>query len=366
MIDNKTIAVVVPAYNEAQQIGRVLESMPGMVDRIVVVNDGSSDNTREIVEGFIRSETKDHACPGIGPVTIQPTLYNEAEVFLQELDKRENALFVPSEVTNKHPGKSRIILIEHLENGGVGAAIATGYKWCKDNNIDCTAVMAGDGQMDPDELIEICRPVIEEGIDYVKGNRLIHRSARYLIPQKRYLGNSVLSIMTKMASGYWRVSDTQTGFTAIGKKALRKIEIGKIYRNYGMPNDMLVRLNLAKCTLKEVEIKPVYRIGEQSKMRIARVIPKLSWLLFRSFFKRIWNRYFLKDFHPLFLLYVLSMLLGIASIPFLVDILRYIFIPGQATPNSILMIYIFLAISGLQSLFFAMWMDIQDNDRLQK
>lgn len=366
MIENKTVAVVVPAYNEEQQIGRVLETMPGLVDRIIVVNDGSSDTTRSVVEEYIKADSRDHAHPAIGQVTIQPTLYNEAEVFLQELDKKEVELFVPSEVVNTQPGNSRIILIDHLRNGGVGAAIATGYKWCKDNNIDCTAVMAGDGQMDPEELIEICRPVIEEEIDYVKGNRLIHRSAKYLIPQKRYLGNSVLSIMTKMASGYWRVSDTQTGFTAIGKKALRKIEIGKIYRNYGMPNDMLVRLNLAKCTLKEVEIKPVYRIGEQSKMRIARVIPKLSWLLFRSFFKRIWNRYFLKDFHPLFLLYVLSMILGLASIPFLVDILRYIFIPGEATPNSILMIYIFLAISGLQSLFFAMWMDIQDNDRLQK
>lgn len=366
MINNKTVAVVVPAYNEERQLGMVIESMPGFVDRIIVVNDCSSDATAEVTRSAINADNSDHFNDNIGPRPIEPTLYNEADLFLQELDEKESALFIPSEIENSNPSGSRIILINHLKNGGVGAAISTGYKWCKENNIDCTAVMAGDGQMDPSELTGICMPVIEEGVDYVKGNRLIHRSAKYLIPKKRYLGNSILSIMTKMASGYWRVSDTQTGYTAISLNALRKLEIGKIYRKYGMPNDILVRLNLAKCTLKEVEIKPIYRIGEQSKMKILKLIPKLSWILIKSFFRRIWTRYFLKDFHPLFLLYVLSLVLFLVSVPFLVNILQNAFVQGNVTPNSILMIFIFLVISGLQSLFFAMWMDIQDNDRLQK
>jgi glycosyltransferase involved in cell wall biosynthesis len=366
MLHNKTIAVVIPAYNEEAQIGQVLESMPDFVDRLVVVNDLSSDGTADVVKAYLEKERSDYSSDRIGSVEILRNYYNEAEMVLQEYDRNEIERFVPSEVVNATPDKNRIILINHKKNGGVGAAIARGYKWCKDHNIDCTAVMAGDGQMDPHELEAICTPVILEDIDYAKGNRLIHRSAKYVIPRTRYFGNSILSIMTKMASGYWRVSDTQTGYTAISLNALKKIDLPGIYKRYGMPNDMLVKLNLSRCSLKEVEIKPVYRIGERSKMKIMRVIPKVSWLLFRSFFKRIWVRYFKRDFHPLFLLYLLGMLLFLASIPFLIEILRNLFVAGKVTPNSILVIYIFLVISGLQSLFFAMWMDIQDNDRLQK
>jgi hypothetical protein len=146
-------------------------------------------------------------------------------------------------------------------------------------------VMAGDGQMDPAELEGICTPVIQDGIDYVKGNRLIHRSAWLVIPRVRFFGNSILSILTKLASGYWRVSDTQTGFTAISLKALNAVKLHKIYRSYGMPNDMLVKLNIAQCTLKEVEIKPIYRVGEQSKMKIFKVIPRVSLLLIRCFLR---------------------------------------------------------------------------------
>ncbi len=366
MLDQKTVAVVIPAYNEEDQIGLVLENMPDFVDRLIVVDDCSSDRTSEVVQSYINQDKKDHRSERIGTRSIARNFYNEAEMVLQEFEEQEINSFVPSEIYNPDPDQSRIILIRQLKNRGVGAAIARGYKWCKDNQIDCTAVMAGDGQMDPEELEGICAPVINKGIDYVKGNRLIHRSAKLVIPRTRYLGNSILSIMTKVASGYWRVSDTQTGYTAISLDALRKIDIARIYRSYGMPNDMLVKLNMSRCTLQEVEIKPIYRIGENSKMKIMRVIPRVSWLLFKAFFRRIWIRYFKRDFHPLFLLYMLGILLFLFSIPFLVEIVRNLFVAGKVTPNSILVIYIFLVISGLQSFFFAMWMDIQDNDRLQK
>ena len=183
MLNQKTLAVVVPAYNEESQISMVIETMPEFVDRIIIVNDASPDATLEVVKKFIENDAKDYSNKKIGPVSIERTVYNEADVFLEELDKKEMAMYIPSEVINENPERNRIILINHLKNGGVGSAIARGYKWCNDNNIDCTAVMAGDGQMDPGELEGICKPVIEEGIDYVKGNRLIHRSARYLIPK---------------------------------------------------------------------------------------------------------------------------------------------------------------------------------------
>lgn len=291
-------------------------------------------------------------------------IYNEADEVIEHLNRQELNYFPPAEIF--HPeNDERIVLINLVNNSGVGAAIARGYKWAKDNNIFCTAVMAGDGQMDPGELKSICAPVINEDIDYVKGNRLTHRGAKILIPRSRFLGNSILSILTKIASGYWHVSDTQTGYTAISRKALNSICIYDIYKRYGMPNDMLVKLNIGYCTIKEVDIKPVYHVGEQSKMKIFKVIIPISWLLIKSFFKRLWHKYLFRDFHPLFILYHFSFLLLFWAIPYGIKILRLIFIGQSANPLTALA-FAFLFISGFQSLLFAMWMDIQDNERLYK
>jgi len=368
MLKNKTIAVVVPSYNEEKQITRVIESMPEFVDRIIIINDCSKDRTAEIVQNIINSTDNRSAVHTANKFRTEPVFngYNRAELVLHEKHKEEHKFYLPSEVINKDPENEKVILINHLKNGGVGASIATGYKWCKDHDIDCTSVMAGDGQMDPAELEGICLPVVEENIDYVKGNRLIHRSAWLVIPKVRFFGNSILSILTKIASGYWNVSDTQTGYTALSNSALNGIELHKIYKSYGMPNDMLVKLNIAMCTLREVEIKPVYDVGEQSKMKIFKVIPRVSWLLLKSFFKRLWVKYLFRDFHPLFILYNLSFLLFFLCIPFGSRIAKNLLVDGLNTPSNIMIIFVFLLISSFQFLLFAMWMDIQDNERLNK
>lgn len=365
MLEGKTVAVVVPAYNEEKQIGMVIETMPEFVDRIIVVNDNSTDSTEEIVVGYLKT-SYNSSKTNLNRTELQRTLHNEADIILDEINKREIGLFTPSTIINEHSAGDRLILISNLENSGVGGSIARGYKWCKDNEIDCTAVMAGDGQMDPGELESICLPVVIGEVDYTKGNRLIHGSANIFIPKTRFFGNSVLSLFTKIASGYWRISDTQTGYTAISLKALKAIRLQEIYKKYGMPNDMLVKLNMAYCTIREIPIKPVYRIGEQSKMKISKVIPKITFLLIKSFIKRIWVKYFFKDFHPLFLLYNLSFLLFLVSIPFLIKIIKHAFITHtDANPVTVLA-FIFLFISSFQSMLFAMWMDIQDNERLYK
>ncbi|MDA9893969.1 glycosyltransferase family 2 protein [bacterium] len=363
MINNKTIAVVVPCFNEESQIGTVIESMPDFVDRIIVVNDNSTDKTDNVVEKLIASE-RFNSLNDVFKNKVTPNPYNKAEQVLEKVNNEEITFYIKQEIY-KSKVKSKIVLINHKENGGVGAAISSGYKWCKDYNIDCTAVMAGDGQMDPAELQSICEPVVNESLDYVKGNRLIHRSALLVIPKIRYFGNSILSILTKLASGYWHISDTQTGFTAISNKALNAIRIHKIYKSYGMPNDLLVKLNITFCTIREVEIKPIYNVGEQSKMKILRVIPTVSWLLIKSFFKRLWIKYLFRDFHPLFLLYNASFLLGFGSVVYGFKIINNI-VENQPLNQLTILAFMFLFISGFQSFLFAMWMDIQDNEKLIK
>jgi glycosyltransferase involved in cell wall biosynthesis len=366
MLNNKTVAVVVPAYNEESQILHVLESMPAFVDRIIVVDDCSTDGTAAVVQDYLADTDHNKSDLKIALQEITRTRYNRAEMVLNDMSVREAEYYTPAIIANKQPDDDRIIFIKHTTNGGVGAAIASGYKWCLAHRIDCTAVMAGDGQMDPSELESICGPVIYEDIDYVKGNRLIHRSAWLVIPKTRYLGNAVLSILTKIASGYWHISDTQSGYTAISLRALQSIRIYDIYKKYGMPNDLLVKLNIGFCTIKEVGIKPIYDIGEKSKMKLHKVIPRISWLLLKSFFKRLWIKYLVKDFHPLFLLYNLSFILGIMSLPYMSKILSIIFFTKDNVPALTMLAFIFLFTSAFQSLLFAMWMDIQDNERLYK
>ena len=153
MLFDKTIAVVVPAYNEERQIRQVLETMPDFVDRIIVVNDCSTDNTAAVVLDYISKQKS--VQPIIKDNVVKDTRdnkYNRAEHLLKEKQQTDMEYFISSKVANAHPESDRVILINNLKNGGVGAAIARGYKWCLDNNIDCTAVMAGDGQMDPAEL----------------------------------------------------------------------------------------------------------------------------------------------------------------------------------------------------------------------
>jgi glycosyltransferase involved in cell wall biosynthesis len=288
--------------------------MPEFVDRIVVVDDASRDQTVETVK----------RCQ----------------------DKNE-----------------KIVLIEHQANQGVGGAIATGYQWARDNHFDVTAVMAGDGQMDPDDLPVILDPVVTGHIDYTKGNRLFYGDAWKMMPHYRYLGNSFLSLLTKIASGYWHIADSQSGYTAISLKALKRLKLDEMYKDYGMPNDILIKLNQFDFPVQDVHIKPVYNIGEKSGIKLLRVIPRISWLLFKGFWKRLFFKYVIKDFHPLVFFYGFSFLLLSASMPLAVRLFYKWGMTGDI-PDINAMALMFTLISGLQMLFFGMWFDMDYNKGL--
>ena len=311
----KTIAVVVPAYNEEKLIAKTLMSIPSLVDRIIVVDDRSTDHTGEIL--------KERA----------------------EEDKR-------------------ILLIEHISNQGVGAAIVTGYKKAIELNIDVTAVMAGDGQMDPNDLTNILEPVASGDVDYTKGNRLFQGDAWSMIPHYRYFGNSFLSLLTKIASGYWHIADSQTGYTAISLRALKKMNLDTIYKRYGMPNDMLIKLNQYDFRVRDVHVRPVYNVGEKSGIKLVTVIPKISWLLFKGFWQRLFFKYVIKDFHPLVFFYILSFFLLISSFPLAIR-LFYVWAVTGDIPDINAMALVFTVISGLQTLFFGMWFDMDYNKKLR-
>ena len=168
---------------------------------------------------------------------------------------------------NTNEDNDRIILINQLKNKGVGAAIARRYKWAKDHEIDCTAVMAGDGQMDPNDLSNLLDAIIEKGGDFAKGNRLLSSDVRKVMPKFRLFASQVLSLLTKIASGYWHVLDPQCGYFAINKKGLDRIDWEKLHKRYGQPNDLLVRCYVANLIVKAVDIKTLYHVGDKSGSR---------------------------------------------------------------------------------------------------
>lgn len=320
MLNNKTIAAVIPVFNEEAQIEAVLNSIPDFVDKIVVINDCSTDSTEKVVLNFF--------------------------------------------ARYKHQ-VTRFVLLTHEKNSGKGAGIKTGYRYCKMQHIDCVATLDGDGQMNLDELEGICNPVVFEEVDYVKGNRLIHESAWRVIPKVRIFGNIILSLLTKPCSGYWRVSDTQTGYTAMSKKALHSIDIDSIYTSYGYPNDVLVKLNIGNCTIREVETRPIYHADAKSKMNIFGVIPRISWLLIKSFFRRVWIKYKLQKFSFIFICYHLAFMLGLLSCFFAVA-LMWNYFRMQQIETTLLHYFFLTAILSISVLIPGIFLDIRENEKLYK
>ena len=312
MYEGKTLAVVVPAYNEEALIASTVARVPDFVDRIIVVDDGSADATAERAGG----------------------------------------------------ADPRVEVVGHERNEGVGAAIVTGYRRAVAEEVDVTCVMAADGQMDPDDLETLVRAVASGECDYAKANRLFTGQAWRLIPRTRYLGNAVLSFLTKIASGYWHVADSQSGYTAVNLETLKLLDLERIYRRYGFPNDMLVHLNVWNRRVRDYPSRPIYGVGERSGIKLRSVIPRISWLLVKAFFWRMGAKYVIRDFHPLVLFYMLGLVLFLAGVTLglLETALR---IAGNPIPFATIVLVALFVISGLQLLLFAMWFDMESNKDLR-
>jgi glycosyltransferase involved in cell wall biosynthesis len=313
MLEGKTVAVVVPAYNEEELVGTTIRGVPGFVDRIVVVDDASRDGTVQAARA---------------------------------------------------PGDPRVDVITHDRNAGVGAAIVTGYRRALADGVDVVCVMAADNQMDPEDLERIALPVVRGEVDYAKANRLVSGQAWQVIPRSRYLGNAMLSFLTKIASGYWHVADSQSGYTAAGREILEQLDLERIYPRYGFPNDMLVHLNVWNARVRDVTARPVYNVGERSGIRIRKVVPRISWLLLKGFFWRMREKYVIRDFHPLVFFYVLGFLMTVLGLA--LGILEVVLrIMGNEVSVGTVVLVALLLIFGSQFTLFAMWFDMESNKDLR-
>ena len=308
MYKKHTISAVVPAYNEELLIKKTLASIPDYVDRIYVIDDSSVDNTCKEIEGCAHSDPRIH-------------------------------------------------LIKHEKNGGVGAAIVSGYKQSLEDDVDIAVVLAGDNQMDPTQMPRLIEPIIEGRADYTKGNRLLTKEYREGMSRFRFIGNAILTLFTKIASGYWQLMDPQNGYTAISKRALETIDLDKIFTYYGYCNDILVKLNIFSLRVLDVSIPSRYG-NEKSSIKYIPYIFKVSWMLQKNFFYRLKMKYVVLSFHPLILFYLLGIVLTPISIGLGIYSLYYKFVlNGPLFMRGVLSFLLFIV--GIQFLFFAMLFDMQ-------
>jgi glycosyltransferase involved in cell wall biosynthesis len=313
VFEGKRVGVVVPAFDEEALIAATLGGIPPLVDRIIVVDDGSTDRTAECAR-----EMRD----------------------------------------------PRVEVLTHERRSGVGAAILTGYRHALEDGVDVVAVMNGDNQMDPEDLPTLVEPVARGELDYAKANRLFTGQAFQLIPKTRFFGNAILSMLTKIASGYWHVADSQSGYTVVSREMLARLDLDRVYTQYGFPNDMLVHLNVWNARVRDFPSRPIYGVGERSNIRYRHVVPRIAWLLLKGFFWRLWEKYVKRDFHPLVFFYVMGFVATVAGVLLGLVVVGYRIV-GYSIPISTVVLVALLVISGLQFTLFAMWFDMESNKDLR-
>ncbi|MDB2293257.1 glycosyltransferase family 2 protein [Halorubrum ezzemoulense] len=287
MYRDHTVGVVIPSYNEEGFIGDVIREMPEYVDCVFVVDDCSTDGTWSEVMDAARADRKE---------------FSPDDVSEERRAVADGGGSLAGRAV-RHEMIGRVVPIQHKENRGAGGAIKTGYLAARDDELDMTATVDGDGQMDLSQLTKLLDPIVEGDADYAKGNRLLYKEYRSEMPKFRFVGNSILTFLTKVASGYWKTMDPQNGYTAISGYALDNVGIEGMYEYYGYCNDLLVKLNAKGMQVADVAIPAVYG-DEESSIDYSTYIRKVSWMLLQNFLWRLKVKYLVLDFHPLALFYV--------------------------------------------------------------
>ncbi|MBX0288349.1 glycosyltransferase family 2 protein [Halomicroarcula sp. F28] len=386
MYEGKTVGVVIPAYNEEEFIEAVIRGVPEYVDRIYAVDDASTDATwTEILAaptaedgpGPRYEQTDGGTDRGTTGKGLTPTRSSDrtdpdqpgGTADLQESWSVESMADTETPVhralaerTQELRRQGRVVAIQHRSNQGAGGAIKTGYLAALVDGVDAVATIDGDGQMDPGVLSDLLDPIVDDDIDYTKGNRLLHREYRSEMPTLRLVGNFILTFLTKIASGYWRVMDPQNGYTVISRQALEAVSVREMYEDYGYCNELLIKLNVADTRIADVPTDVEYS-DEESHIQYSSYIPRVSMLLLRGFLWRLKTKYLILDFHPLVFFYFL----GAASSG--VGVLSGLYTVWQslATGSSYLLDEIVspvLLVTGLTFLLVAMVLDRAENDAL--
>lgn len=312
MFQGHKVAVVVPARNEAAHIGDVLRAMPDYVDCIIVVDDGSLDETAEVAAA-------------VGDPRVR-------------------------------------VLRRRADPHGVGAAMVDGFRAALREEADLVVKVDGDGQMDPADISLLLRPLVDDGYDYAKANRFLHTEALRQMPTVRLLGNFVLTFLTKLASGYWHIFDPQNGFVAIRATRLKELSLDQLATDFFFENDVLIQLNILGARVRDVPVPARYG-NEQSKLRVWAVVVSFPLRLGRGLLRRIWQKYVLRDFSPIAMFWLLG--LPLLAFGLLFGLWHWVqsFRLGQPAPTGTIMLSVLPFLLGFELILQAIILEIRESPR---
>ncbi|ELY87754.1 family 2 glycosyl transferase [Natrialba hulunbeirensis JCM 10989] len=356
-----SVGVVIPAYNEEGFVGDVIADMPAYVDRLYVIDDQSTDDTwTEIREAAAADRDVRTDSSGHERATGQRYARSEDGYAGVATDGGTSALATRARV---HDPIGRVVPIQHRENLGAGGAIKTGYLAAREDGVDATVTVDADGQMDLSQMPRLLDPIVEGTADYTKGNRLLSAEYREAMPRFRFVGNTILTFLTKVASGYWKTMDPQNGYTAISQEALESVALEELYEYYGYCNDLLVKLNVEDMAVADVAMPAVYG-DEESSITYSEYIPKVSTMLLRNFFWRLKTKYLALDFHPLAFFYLfgaatasVGVFAGLWTLFIALSQLSVPFLEGVAS--------VLVFALGVSLLLFAMVFDMAQSEQLE-
>ncbi|MEN4917353.1 glycosyltransferase family 2 protein [Achromobacter spanius] len=189
---------------------------------------------------------------------------------------------------------SRVRVIFHEKNKGVGGAVITGYRAAIEEDQDIVVKIDGDGQMDPALLPDFVEPIVSGEADYTKGNRFYDLEEIHGMPKVRLFGNAMLSFMAKFSSGYWDLFDPTNGYTAVHVNVLRRLPLHKLSERYFFETDILFRLNIVRAVVVDVPMDASYG-DEVSNLKVSKIIGEFMAKHMRNAFKRIAYNYYLRD-----------------------------------------------------------------------
>lgn len=256
-----SVAVVIPCYRVAAHILNVLARIGPEVSHIFVVDDACTEGTGDLV----LAQCRDH----------------------------------------------RVKVLRHTQNGGVGAAVITGYRAALAEGVQVIVKIDGDGQMDPALIGHFVAPILKGQADYTKGNRFYELTHIGQMPLVRLIGNAVLSFMSKLSTGYWNLFDTTNGFTAIHAKVAKRLPLDKLSPRYFFETDLLFRLSTVRAVVVDIAMDARYGL-ETSNLRIGDVVGEFTRNHLRNFGKRVFYNYFLRDMTAA----SLELLLGVCATGF--------------------------------------------------
>lgn len=304
------VAVIVPCYKVKKQVMNVIASIGLEVDKIFVVDD---------------------CCP----------------------DKSGDYIL-------QHAKDSRIEVLKNTINLGVGGAVINGYKVALDEGFDVMLKLDGDGQMDPALIPKFIKPILDGKADYTKGNRFCRLESLMGMPLIRKLGNAVLSFVNKASSGYWGIMDPTNGFTAIHRSALEQVPLEKLSHRYFFESDMLFRLGTVRAVVRDVPMDAKYE-DEESNLSITSVALEFTPLYIKSFLKRIFYMYFLRDFNVASVELIIGPVLLLFSSIFGLFHWIYSAEQGLITPTGTIMVAVLPFVMGFQLLLSALHYDVTNS-----